>query len=524
VLALSIMMNVGTRFLLTILAFYVASVMYESAFADITPQDYNLSGAGKTVEFGETLYGGTINIANTLTIINHGSVYGTINVCDNCDLYVENTNSFNASVNLGNNSTITQVIKNADDITSLGTIGVDYSVWVKDTADTLNWNDILNNTSGATKYKLEHAEIYVNNIGITDNVVVDGDVIVYVDIPANSDVILFTNLYENAPITVLPTTSDSLYVFEPYNVSGALHIRTIRSNDYARILNNDTGLFLNNLRNIEPDDALLSQLDSAKTVGDLNRVMDKSVKIHPIKMMHSVKTIYSHEMLETMHIARNDGMGIMPKILFSDGLRAIGVQPYLNINPYDDLHVKLSGNIFNLKYLDDINSYTAMSYGFGADVIYDLPSDNFLRAYGGINLSTFDAGLVFDGNGATEKPHGISGYLVGEFGHRFDIDEGYYISPFVMLGGDYATILNTDDLDYYVGTGGDVGFNFEFDGFRYDYAARGIVRSDCGIGAELNISIWSLADSAGAGLRAGAFYDDVFNTSYHIALDAKFNF
>lgn len=483
-----------------------------------------LVASGDTLEIGPNeTYAIPINVDGILTVENAGTITSPINVSDGSSLYIENTGTFNGTVTLGNLSTITQIIKNDNDITRLTGIDSDYNVLI-DSSETLNWNKIIDRTPGAEKYTFNNANLHMDTLITVDNVNVSNRVIVYTDVVPDSDFVLFTNFFGDGTVNIVSNNLGSLYLLETYIGGSDMRVRVIRSTDYARVLNNDTGVFLNSLRQVSPDDALLGKLDAMTTLDDFNRIIERSVKIYPIKMMQSLRMLYAHKSLEIMHIAHDDGMGIMPNIILSNNLSTMGAEPYLNLNVSDDLHMKISGSISSLKYSDDINSYDAMSYGIGADAIYSLPFDNFVRVYGGANFSSFDAGLVFDGNGTVENPNGWSGYLVGEFGHNFNFYNKYYVSPFVMIGGDYATILNSDETNYYIGAGADAGFNFEFDGFRYDYALRAIGRTDGGVGAELNASIWSLADSAGAGLRGGVFYNNIFGVSYRIGLDVRFNF
>lgn len=487
--------------------------------------EYNM-GPYETVAVGYTYSADDVlNITGGTTIENHGAIYATLNIVNNCDLSIENTGVFDATVVRGDNISITQVIRNNDDITRLNGINDNYDVLINTNAvDILNWNEIIVNTIGAEKYKLQNANLRMDGVTGINNVVISGNVMIYTDAISNVDTALISSLSGTGTLNIVSSGLDRLHSVESYTNSGNVFVRVVRSSDYGTILNNNTGKFLNYLREKSPDDKLLWGLDSQNTLSEINDVLGRSVKIHPIKMMRSLKTMYSHKSLETMHIAQDSEIGIMPITMFSNDVFVMGAEPYLNLSLDDDLHMKISGKVFNIRYSDDINLYSAMSYGVGADVVYDLPTNNFVRVYGGLDFSVFDSGFVFDGNSVSENPNGFSGYMVGEFGRKFDFDDGYYISPFVMLGGDYATILNSDEFGYYIGAGSNVGFSTEFDGFRYDYVARGIVRSDGGLGAELNVAIWSLADSAGAGIRAGVFYDSVFKTTYHIALDAKFDF
>jgi hypothetical protein len=300
-------------------------------------------------------------------------------------------------------------------------------------------------------------------------------------------------------------------------------VRTVRSGDYGRILNNSSGRFLNFLRDKSPDDKLLNKLDKAKTMSELKHIMSESVRLNPIKLMQPIKTLYGHKMLEIMHIDDGATFGLMPYGVFSDDMVLYGVGPRISTKISDDLHLTISGYVSELEYSDDINEYGGMSYGAGIDIVGNLYSDNFVRVYGDVGFSNFDTGLVLDSNGATKNPTGISGYVVGEFGHRFNVGE-YYVSPFVMTGSDYTEVLNDDEFELYAGIGANAGFNIVIDGLRYDYAARSIVRSDGGVGVSLNMSVWSALDAAGADLSVGTFYDDQMGLSYSVSINGKFNF
>ena len=475
------------------------------------------------VSSNETL-SGTINVTNAVTITNCGDISGTINLAPGKELRIENFGTYNASVVLGDSiASVTQVIKTTPGITELS--GIDnYSVLITDTPNALDWASIAGKTSNADRYKFSNAKIEMNGVINITNVDLVGDVFVYINNVSNADAALFTNFSGSGGVHVIPGTPDSLHSMETYISGSSMFVHVARATDYGRILNNNVGVFLENLRASVPDDKLLQRMDYVDTIDDLNRIMDDSVRIHPIKMMRSIKMMYMHKMLENVHIGKNDGLEFTPLTIFSDDMFLIGGNIGLNLSLDDDLYINVFGNVSELKYSDDISSYNGMSYGIGADVIYNLSSNNYVRMYGGMNLSSFNSGMVFNGNGATKDPYGVSGYISGEFGRRFDFADKYYVSPFVTLGGDYMTLLNSDDYDLYVGGGINTGFDFEFDGFRYDYNARGVVRSDGGIGAELNISILSLADAAGAGVRGGVFYDNTIGISYHAVLDLKFDF
>lgn len=463
------------------------------------------------------------SVLNPAYIINDGTISGSLTVCAGCEVYIENRGIYNAVANLGAGATITQVINSEDDINELSNIGLGYSVLVSDTNGVINWNNIVDTTIGRLELKLSNANIRMNQIVAVDNVTLDGDIFIYTDTIPNADILLFSHVSGNGVVYVVPDDLDALYSVETYRVTNNVFAHMVRSTDYARILNNDRGRFLNFLRKKSPNDKLLAKLDSAKNFHELNHIMSKSVRLHPIKLLQPMHTVYSHKMLETMHID-DDGLGLTTFGVFSNDMSVAGISPNLNIKLSDDLYLEISGRVSTLKYSDDINEYAALSYGGGADLVYNLSSNNFIRAYGGFDFSSFDSGIVFDGNKIMNNPNGYSAFLVGEFGHRFDFYNEYHVSPFVMMGSDLSKILNYDDLNSYLGIGADTGFSTEFDGIRYDYMARGLVRSDGGAGLELNISAWSVMDAAGIDLKGSAFYDNIFGVSYGVSLNGKFNF
>ena len=489
--------------------------------------NYVMSGSTTIEAPNGALMDGTIFV-NTLVpvyIKNDGTITSDLNVCDNCIVYIENTGTFNATAVLPVTSTITQVIKNEADITTLSNIGVAHNVWIDNNDDVLNWNDIVTNTPQANGYILEYSKIRINGVISVDNVTVNGRVFVYTNNIPDTGTALFTHVSGDGRVYIFADEMDPMFVLETYNVGGDnLFARVVRSKDYERILNNNSGRFLNLLREQSPESRLLARMDSVQTLGELKDIMSKSIHVNPIKLMQSIRTMYMHKTLETMHIEHESSFEVMPFSVFSKDMLAFGIEPRLNIKLSDDLWVKMSGRVSSLDYSDNINEYNAVSYGVGADVIYGFSDNNFLRAYGDISFSSFDSGIVFDGNAAVENPNGFSGYMAGELGHQFHFIDKLYFAPFLIVGADYATVLKQHESNYFTGIGGDVGYSFDFDGLRYGYSGRLLVRSDGDMGSELGVSVWSLSDNAGADFKIGAFYDETIGVSYNVSLNVMFGF
>jgi len=476
------------------------------------------------IEPGGSFVDGTIYIQNSLNIINNGQITSALNVCNNCNVFIENTGVYAATATLGTNATITQVIKNAADVTTLTNIGEgNYGVLIQDTANTLNWNTIKNTTIGANKFVFDNAKLEIASIESISNVGINNNVFVYTHDVINTDTLLFSNVSGDGVVYVISDNLDVMYELETYKVTNSIFVRTVRSGDYGRILNNGAGRFLNQLRIDLPEDKLLNKMDKAKTMSELKHIMSRSVRLNPIKLLQPIKTLYAHKMLETMHIDDDTVFGFMPFGVFSDDMFLSGAGPRINTKISDDLHLTISGYVADLEYADEINEYTGASYGIGLDIVDNLSSDNFVRVYGDASFSHFNTGPIFNGHETKKDPNGFSGYMAGEFGHKFDVDE-YYVTPFIMVGSEYTEVLNDNVLDTYVGAGANAGFDLEIDGLRYDYMARGIVRSDGGFGVSVNVSVCSALDAAGADFGVGVFYDNVLGMSYRTSINGKFSF
>lgn len=485
--------------------------------------DYNLTSTTTITESG-SFSGGVINVGNSLTIHNGGTIHSSLHICSGCEVRIQNYGTYDAPVTVDAGASFTQVITNQSDIRALSNVGLGYNVLVQDTPEALDWQDIVDNTTGATGYTLSTAKIRVDNISTIDGVKLENLVLVYTDTMPDSDVVVFSNVTGDGVVRVVYNENDSLYSVNTRRVGGDIVARIVRASDYAQVTGGKDGDFLNLLRQKSPNDKLLKRLDSANTINGFQHVMSKSVKLHPIKLMQSIETMYSHKSLEIMHIEQNDSLSIMPISIFSENLFVFGIVPSVSLNIDDDLRIKLSANVSSLKYFDDINNYSGTSYGIDVDSVYDLSDNVFVRAYGGFNFSMFDTGFVFNGSGATKNPNGISVFGAGEAGRRFSVDETTYLSPFVTLGGDYENVMRFNRYNFYAGTGVDAETCFVVDGMRYAYALRGLVRTDSIVGGDLKVSVWSTIDSAGVDFTFGALYDNDIGTSYHMSLNAKFNF
>ena len=130
----------------------------------------------------------------------------------------------------------------------------------------------------------------------------------------------------------------------------------------------------------------------------------------------------------------------------------------------------------------------------------------------------------YAGGVVVNRPDGTHLYTIGDFGHMFSLGGGYTLSPFVGVGTEYIAITKADDMIVYGVGGMDIGYEYKFDGLRYNYTGRVIARTDGTYGAGINLSAWSVFDEAGADMYIGTIYNSDFGMSLKFALNGRFRF
>ena len=486
--------------------------------------NYNVS-EDVTVHNGVSFEAHDINILDSLRISNFGEIHGGITVGSNRTLELENAGVFDANVSLQSGARLIQVISSNATLTDIGLVA-NYDVVVRN-VDGIRLDQVLMVADGANTITFDSSTLSAGNmVGFSplNDIRLSGDIILRFDNVTNANLLLFHNVSGDGVVHVDSYALDKLHVFETYKINQDIFVRLTRSTDYARILNNDMGRFLNNLRASGMDNKLFSKLDIAETMDELSNILSHSVRTNPIKLMQPISLLYSYKSLESMHIDDFTVFGVEPIMIYSSDVFMGGIRPNISLNATDDLHLKLSGYVLDIDYADDINEYAGMSFGIDADVQYNVPDNDFVRMHVGIGKSYFDIGPVFAENKVVNNPDGISAYAITEFGHRFNIWGGYKLSPFVAAGAEYIVISNTKDTNIYGIGGSDIGYEYEFDGLRYNYSGRFIVRTDGTYGCGFNLSIWSIIDAAGADVHIGTIYNDDFGMSFNAMLNGRFRF
>ncbi|MBQ8294500.1 MAG: hypothetical protein IJX89_03890 [Alphaproteobacteria bacterium] len=445
---------------------------------------------------------------------NHGTVkVKNIYVPERGFFYLENSGHFSGNFVVGDSYYIYQVLRDTDDISVVG-YNVDFSVLVRDSA-ALSWTDVLNVANGADKIILDNATLVLdtdrlNSVPIEingENLLIVDDISDFYGAP------LLANVSGNGRVRLQSHVINPLFAGVSYFENDSLYIRRERITDYATILGNDTGVYLNNLRMKNPNDPLLGALDSAGDMNALRETMARSVRLNPIRLMTPIIQITDFDKLNfnVDNWGINSGVGaIVNKNMeyYGANIAFSGVA--------ENIKFGLSLDMGQMEYSDDINYFVGDIYGgrFVAD--YNWRDANRLRLMLGGKIVNFSSGEVFMGhNNVVKDPRGVIVYGVTEYA----LDFGPF-SPFVGFDFDYVSVTN-DNENNVVGRGGvDMRYTHEMLGLRYDYAVRIGANTDGTIFAKLRAGVLSIMDNAGGDISIATIRrDDI--TSYKFGFAAR---
>lgn len=504
------------------------SAMPSCAFAAV---DYVNNNTEDYMVFNNTVIADSVvvdnlNVVNSAVITNNGVINGNIDVCKGCDLYIKNAGIINAEFGLPETSNIIQLIQNNSDINPIG--ANDFSVLVEN-ADKVSWFGIQNISAGADKIILHNSGLELtgnrprvaNAIKVPD-IELHGDVTIYLDenfvIP---DSPILTNISGDGVVRIEAESNNSLYRFHSYILDNSLYVDVVRDTDYFKILKNDTGKFLNYLRVENPNDKLLSSLDNAASIAEINEIISASVRLNPINLMNSVR-IFDAFILNEKEISE-DMFSIAPLGVFGDSFSAFGMRLNAAFELINDLNFGLNIYTASFNNSDKYENYKSAVYGGNVHIAY-FKDDVFIKGKVGGTIANFDIENIFVDGKIVEYPSGFSFYSSADFGHKLDLKSNFIIAPFVRAVYDGAKIVNTSIGDLYAGVGADIVFEEKDYDFSYKYSANLVVYTNQQIDAYVDIDVRSLADRAGGSFSVGIVRMAEGSVGYKIKLSANFDF
>lgn len=443
----------------------------------------------------------TIRINSSLMLNNSGVINAPVNICSGCVLYFQNNGRFSGSFNFDDGAKLVQVISRPEEFGNLLTDRID-GLMIHN-ANRVSMTDIANLGKGDLVFSNSSIILDTSDLSFISNLDLRGDVLVYVDdnFEVSSEP-LFENVSGSGALHIVSDISEDLMGFKTYVFEDKLYVRWERETDYLKILRNETGRFLNNLRSSNADDRLLRALDSAPNKSALRDIMSKSVRLNPVKLMTVPRLV---DRLETIS-PTNGGVSFSPFALIGDGFGAYGISAGINTDISDGLNMGVAGYINVGDYSDDINDYEFVSYGANIHAWYESRG-YFIRGIFGVSQSRFDLGPVFDGTASVTDPSGMGIYGAADMGVSITVADAFKISAYIGLGADHAFVANDANTNIAPRIGIDMYHAYNVFDIIYEIGMRAYAMGDdyFGAGATFGIKFpWDFT-----GINVGA---DVMNT------------
>lgn len=488
--------------------------------------DYINSDAENLRLFNNTVVGNgvaieNLSVLNSLVIDNNGQITGNITICDGCEVYVKNSGYINAEFNSNDSYKLVQLVQSDYDLNLIMGIN-DFSILVKD-ADDVSWSGLQKISDEAGKIILDNSRLNFNgNITNVSDVELRGNVIVHLDEDyVLSDTPLITNVSGNGVVVIESENSNPLYNFKPYLQNNSLFVSSVRNTDYAKILKNDSGAFLNELRNINPDSGLIMALDSASSMEEINTILSKSFRMNPINLIKPIQFFNTFEILKS--VSSENVLSLSPAFLFSDSFDSFGANLHAAYNINDSLNI--GGSLYTsiINYSDSFENIKSYLYGGNVHIAY-FDDALFASIKAGMTLASFNINEVFYNGTINESPIGMSFYSVADLGTRFVSRYNFSIAPFVRAVLDSANILNFSDDFLYAGIGANITFNkagYDFD-YKYGINFSAYTNRQLYIGAQMKFD--SIADAVGATFDIGLLRNTEGAIGYKLAMSINIAF
>ena len=499
-------------------------VGFSSVFAD--EYRFDVSG-GDVVMSGDSLIStgvvfapASVIITETIQIDNYGKIDSDFYICDCCDLYVKNAGDFSVDIHLGVNSKLIQVVNNSNDMNALYFDG-GFDVLVENNS-AIMLTDIVGFANGADKIVLKNSVLKIDGVvgANSQRVELVGEIkLIADDLSHFYGSPILTNVMGNGSVRIVNNNPDSLYADVVYVDNGALYVRRIRETDYVKVFKNDTGRFLNMLRDINPNDSLFDVLDVAPDMATLRSEMAKSVRFNSDMLVRPLNVLHAFDRLDfdMLSDSRFDASAF---VIGSDNFYLCGLDFEFVGRVTERLNFWGGLRVGMLEYASDLDNYSGQIWGANFGARYTMKNNLFLRFNVGADVMNVDVGYVLYDDNVYTNPRTLSGVGTVDFGYVHNLCDGIYIEPFVGVNADYSRVENISEFNTDVIAGLGAGYSYALMGLRYDYIVRGVVSSNGEFGFTGRVGFWSEFDAVGGDVQISAMQMyDVMN--YKLSLNTR---
>lgn len=486
---------------------------YDDVYSGVITADTDLVIGGDSFFYPDSL-----NILNSISILNGGAFKADVCLCDGCDLYLRNQGEFTAYISSGNS--VYQVIADARDLNAVS-INRDYSLLVSG-ANHLLLNDIYDVSGSADKIIIRDSVIDLGALDGGRNYALElmGNVVLYLDgVKDSYDGALIHNVSGNADITLVVGTTDPLFANVAYIDDGDLYVRRVRELDYVKVLGAGVGDYLNDIRILDSGDRLIGALDSVTDMHALYEVMGMSARLNPDKLLESVRIIGA---MDDFSMFFQSGGGVQASVITSNDFDAYDFSGVIGLK-IGDVKFGVGARFGELYYLSDVDEFDGLYYGINLYADYVLHGDMFVRGLVAVNNFEFDIGDVFYRNQRINNPNVLLGNMLVDYGVKYRVWDHINVTPFVGVDMNFYKLGNICDFDFGMRTGIGVGYAYQMHAINYDYKMNVVLNTLGEMGVRLGAGFWSIYDNAGGDI--GVSMMRIMDTmAYELTIDAKISF
>lgn len=464
---------------------------------------------------------------DSVRIINHGTMAGNTVTLDNGrELWIQNYGYINSDFVCNN---ATQYISGAvneygnNDIQQInGLAGHKIMVYNgNDDHIIIDMADLIRVAQNANELHLGNATFTIgdNVPEFSHTIQIDDESVYFVitEIPSDLSKPLISNVSHPNIIHVDFDGIDPMFRPEKeWKNINDLYVNVIRETDYSVVFGGALGDYLDGLRDKNPNDKLLTALDSQMNRDGLNHVLSHAGRTNPINLMHPIIQFNTHDSMLFL-----PGTAIAPFYMFSNDFYMIGGHINIGGEIADNWYggIGLVGGVIN--YSSDFDDFSGMLYGINLGAQY-IDDSYYINTYGDFLYTTIDDADVFHNDKIIHNPDGFGMNFVSDFGLVYKVydDLNLNLIPFIGARTDYISIVGENDYDFNLRIGAKAEKTDNTDGNKYAIGGKLLIQTDATVYGGFYIDMLSVADGVGGGLEIGAAYDD-FGMSYKFALGGK---
>lgn len=459
-----------------------------------------------------------VNINMPIELLNHGYVDTEFVVCSHCEVKIKNYGDFKADFDLGTGATVVQVVSDVMDLKPIVT-NVKYTLLI-DGVNGIELGGLLN-PGVLNAIVINDSVVDINNFDFIDvtGLELHGDVVFVTNDLSDLYDVAINNVTGDASVRFQTDNTDPMYSDVGYIENNQLVVKRVRETDYVKVLNSDTGVFLNALRIVNPNDMLLKSLDAVTDLDDLYDVMARSVRFNPDLLLQSVRIINAFDGFELDNKA---GTHAKVDFVYSDNFYSYAAKMGIVLD-VADVNLGAEFRVGNINYESDLDSFMGVHYGARVYANYVMENNWWLR--GDIHVTKLDSdiGGVFYDNHVINNPSVLLINGIADLGYRYKTHDLFYVAPFVGVVASKYLIEGLSGTDVCLRSGVGLGYENDMWGIKYNYDVRIGANSDDGIDGAVRIGFWSEYDMLGGDAEFGVvrMFDTV---SYRVSITGRVQF